>query len=1055
MDGPAAGTGSDVGDRWGRRGLGPLLVAALVAGLLAVGTSPAAAVTLVARGSVEQVFVTGATPGTPVELLAPVGAVIATGTADGQGAFVFRNDVDIVPGAGYRVRQGGTVSPAVTVLDPADHPDQSFYESHELDIAAAGLLQDREVGYQYLETRDGTTLSVNVLPPLDPRLSPPYPVVVDYSGYDPSDPDILSDEPDHRPMLVARAAGYAVVGVNLRGTTCSGGAYDYWETLQGLDGYDVIETVAAQPWAARVGMIGLSFPGISQLFVAATQPPHLAAITPQAVIGDTYRSTLYPGGILNGGFAADWAAARDGDARPAAHGWVRDRIAAGDTQCAANQLLHGQAVSILDRLDPEAFYQAAGDSLAPRTFVNRINVPTYLGVAWQDEQTGGEAANMLDEFTSLGGPGEPPLRAQLMNGAHPEQYTPETYLRILEFLDFYVARRVPGLTGPLRQYANLGFAEIIQAPGVDLPRDRAWPQDFEAALAQYEAERPIRVSFEQGAAGTGNRPCPDDDRLPAPCPSGYPYSAFSLAFESWPPPATAPWRLFLQPDGALAERAPAVPDSSARGADSYRYDGTSGRLGIDAARNLMAPNPGFTWASNPEGTSLSYLTDPLHEDTVMVGTASVDLWLRSTAPDVDLEVDLTEVRPDGRETYIQSGWLRASHRRLGSSSTELLPFHTHLAADAQDLPAGGFVPVRVAVFPFGHVAREGSQLRLTVRSPGGNRVRWRFSNLQYPTDQFVDIAHSAGRPSSIVLPVVPGIDVPTGRPACEALRSQPCRAFVASRAPTGVTATVSAADREVEVAWTPPASRDPVTGYEVEVTPTGETFAVGAREASFAYPSPDPGLRHSFIVRATYADGDGPASTPSLETPAPARFSDVAPASWYARGVDWTTAYAVMAGYPGGVFLPRNVATRAQVALALWNLMGRPAPSAPETYTDVTARAPYSRAVAWMAETGVDTGFPDRTFRPRVSVNRATLAVMLHRVSGALTAGVPEHSYPDVPDGASYGDAADWWQAYGLASGGPVSTAFKPQAIVQRSQLAAWLWNLARTPAAWASGYPF
>ena len=41
--------------------------------------------------------------------------------------------------------------------------------------------------------------------------------------------------------------GYAVVDVNMRGTGCSGGAFDYFEPLQALDGYDVIETVARQP----------------------------------------------------------------------------------------------------------------------------------------------------------------------------------------------------------------------------------------------------------------------------------------------------------------------------------------------------------------------------------------------------------------------------------------------------------------------------------------------------------------------------------------------------------------------------------------------------------------------------------------------------------------------------------------------------------------------------------------------------------------------------------------------------------------------------------------
>lgn len=1048
------------GQRGTARTIGAAMVIVLVTALMELAApAPAGAVALQAQGSVNQVFVTGATPGAPVDLLDGSGAVVASGAADDQGAYVFGNDPGVetpVPaGGGYRVREGATTSAAVAVLDPADHPDQSFYDAQALDIAPAGLTQDPEVGFQYLETRDGTTLSVNVLPPLDPSLSPPYPVVVDYSGYDPSDPDVFSGDPDHRPMFVARAAGFAVVGVNLRGTTCSGGAYSYWETLQGLDGYDVIETVAAQPWAERVGMIGLSFPGISQLFVAATQPPHLAAITPQSVIGDTYRSTLYPGGILNGGFAVDWAAERDGDARPSAHRWVRERIAAGDTECAANQVLHRQAVSILDRLDPHGYYEAAGDSLAPRTFVDRINVPTYLGAAWQDEQTGGEAANLLDDFTGLGGPGEPPMRAQLMNGAHAEQYTPETYLRILEFLDFYVARRVPDVVGPLRQYANVGFAQLIGAPGIDLPPDRAWPSDFDDALAQYEAEPPIRVTFDQGAAGAGGEPCPDGDRSPDPCPVGYPYSAFSVGFDSWPPPQTTPWRLSLQPDGGLGD-VTTVPDGSPRSFDTYRYDGSAGGQGIDADHNLMSTNPGFHWAPNPEGTSLSYLTEPLTQDRVMVGSGSVDLWLRSTAPDVDLEVDLTEVRPDGKETYIQSGWLRASHRHLDASSTDLLPFHTHLAADAEDLPAGQFVPVRVALFPFGHIAREGSRLRLTVKSPGGNRVRWRFSNLEYDEDQYVDIGHSdprpAGMPSAVVLPLVPGVDVPTEPPACEALRSQPCRAFVPSRAATGVTASV--VERHLEVGWTAPETDDPVTGYTVTVQPTGETFPFAAGATSFSYASPEPGTHYSFVVTASFADGDGPASTSSDMAPAGHRFSDVLPSSWFTPGVDWATAYGVLAGYPPDLFKPTKAATRAQVAAALWHLAGRPpATGDGSSYSDVSASARYHAALDWLDDAGIDSGFRDGTFRPRGTITRARLSVWMHQASGALTGSSP-NTYSDVPDGAGYAAAVDWWQAQGLASD-PAAVRFRPRGTVKRSQLAGWLLNLARSEAAWGSPSPW
>lgn len=862
-------------------------------------------------------------------------------------------------------------------------------------------------------------------------------------------------------MFVARAAGYAVVGVNLRGTGCSGGAFSYWEALQGLDGYDVTETVAAQPWAERVVMIGLSYPGIAQLFVAATQPPSLAAISPFSTIADTYRSSLYPGGILNEGHSSWWAAERDAEAEPRHDAWVRNRIDAGDTTCEANQLLHSQYVPILPQLGTERFYEASGDSLAPRTFVDRISVPTFFAQSWQDEQTGSDAVNLLSRFTGLGGPGEPPLRAELLNGAHAEPYTPELYLRLFEFLDLYVARRVPQLVGPLRSFANVGFANLVGVPGVDLPPNRTFPDDYEEALAFYEAEPPVRVNFEHGAAGADGDACPDQDGAPDPCPAGYPYAGFDHQFESWPPPETEATRLYFQPDGALGDAPPVVADDAPRGHTTYRYDGAGGGQMVGATRGFMHPDPGWQWPQYPEHQSSSFVSPPLTEDLAMAGTGSVDLWLRSTAPDVDLEVDLTEVRPDGKETYVQSGWLRASRRALDPTvSTELYPFPTQLAADAAPLPAGAaplpagaFVAARVGIHPFAHVFRVGSRIRITVEAPGGNRPQWGFANLTYPEDQLVDVAHSSVRPSSVVLPVLPTVAVPTGLAPCGSLRSQPCRDFLPSRAPTGVTTAV--VDRQVEVSWTPPATEDAVTGYTVAVAPTGETFPVAASATSFTCPSPDPGTRYSFTVTAGYADGDGPPSTSSDVSPGPAGFSDVRPTSWFSPGVDWTTAYGVLSGFPGGTFKAAEGATRAQVAMALWNLAGRPAAAGDgASYADVPAGARYHAALDWMDDAGIDSAFADRTFRPRATVNRARLAVWMHRASGALAGSVP-NTYDDVPDAAWYAGAVDWWQAHDLGAGGPASAAFKPRATVKRSQLAGWLWNLARTDAAWGTPSPW
>ena len=122
--------------------------------------------------------------------------------------------------------------------------------------------------------------------------SGPTPTLIEYSGYGYADPA----GPQSGISILANLMGFTVVDVNMRGTGCSGGAFDFFEPLQNLDGYDVIETIARQPWVLhnKVGMMGISYGGISQLFTAQTQPPSLAAIAPFSVI-DSDADDALPG----------------------------------------------------------------------------------------------------------------------------------------------------------------------------------------------------------------------------------------------------------------------------------------------------------------------------------------------------------------------------------------------------------------------------------------------------------------------------------------------------------------------------------------------------------------------------------------------------------------------------------------------------------------------------------------------------------------------------------------------------------------------------------------
>ena len=63
-------------------------------------------------------------------------------------------------------------------------------------------------------------------------------------------------------------------------------------------------------------------------------------------------------------------------------------------------------------------------------------------------------------------------------------------------------------------------------------------------------------------------------------------------------------------------------------------------------------------------------------------------------------------------------------------------------------------------------------------SPNGTQPIWSFGETEPSGTSTVSIAFSKKMPSSVVLPVVPGVNVPTGYPACPSLRNEPCRPYV-------------------------------------------------------------------------------------------------------------------------------------------------------------------------------------------------------------------------------------------------------------------------------------
>ncbi len=771
----------------------PISVMCAFAALAASLVTAASASAFTAQGSAEQVYATGLAPNAQGSLLNSSGATVYTQNADALGGLLFRN---VTPGTGYRVRltSTGEASGPITVHSDAAAPwDPGIYNQSIPDN-----------GYTYLTTRDGTQLAIDVHSPtspagepglpsifhfptlpqtglITPDYTPPYPTLIEYSGYGYANPA----GPENGIAVLANLMGFAVVDVNMRGTGCSGGAYDFFETLQNLDGYDVIETIAHQPWVLgnKVGMLGISYGAISQLFTAQTQPAGLEAIAPLSTI-DATASTLYPGGTLNTGFAVAWAEQRQQNAEPASPGhgqaWAATRIEEGDQTCAGNQDLHGEAANLMAKIHENATYNpSVADPLDPVSFVNKIKVPTFMACQWEDEQTGGHCADLAQHFT-----GTTRKWFTFTNGAHVDSLDPYTYDRLYDFLELYVAHQAPILDAAVvHAVAPVIYQEAMGLPKTDvvtLPPDPIQLQPtYESALSAFEALPEIRVLFDNGA---GTSPTGSTT-------AGDPYPGFEQSFSEFPIPGTTARSWYFGPDGALNEQQP-----TAQGVDSYTSNANATPL-TDYSTNTgsgglwgNASQWEWNWAQPPAGSAVSYVSAPLTTNATAIGGGAVHLWVESSTPDVDLQATVSEVRPDGNETFVQNGWIRASERKLATNAnnmfkqtpTLLQPIPTFLASDVQPMPANQFVPVVIPLYFEGHVYRAGSRIRVTISAPNGTQPVWAFGQTQPAgTTATESIAFSPSMPSSLILPIVPGVTVPTGLPACPSLRNEPCRPYQA------------------------------------------------------------------------------------------------------------------------------------------------------------------------------------------------------------------------------------------------------------------------------------
>lgn len=137
---------------------------------------------------------------------------------------------------------------------------------------------------------------------------------------------------------------------------------------------------------------------------------------------------------------------------------------------------------------------------------------------------------------------------------------------------------------------------------------------------------------------------------------------------------------------------------------------------------------------------------------------------------------VTEVRPSlSQEEYVTSGFLRSSNQVDPSDSTKLFTDPSYLAKDARELSPSSYRLVKIPIDPVVHTFRAGTELRVVISAPGGDRPSWEFDTLDNGQSATVGLDGVAG--SSLEVDLVQNVHNTHVLPACGTLRGEPCRTY--------------------------------------------------------------------------------------------------------------------------------------------------------------------------------------------------------------------------------------------------------------------------------------
>jgi uncharacterized protein len=463
------------------------------------------------------------------------------------------------------------------------------------------------------------------------------------------------DEPDgcscDNPSDFA-ARGFVFATVDVRGTGGSQGNLDgnYFSPREARDGYDLVEYLGTQPWST--GKVGMD--GGSYVGIVQYKTAELDPPHLAAIAPDEALADIYNDAYAPGGIMS---LSFDGQyiAVQGGPGLLTpntDPSMLPGTISAKEQQATGNQVwfDYLENPLDDAFYQLRN----PITEVSKITVPVFVEDGWRDAFEAGD----IRMFQAL-----------------EERPAAPTYLNL----------------GPCTHKGCGGeFAPTTNPPNQDNVEAQEIEFDQRYLMGMNVPELPRVRLYNQQA----------DEYIDT---------------SAWPPPQASFEREYLDGGSPIAAGTLApVPVRATSSADYLTNPAAGFSMSLDEQGTVAASPYVPTDQQLEENQGLTWRTPALTAPLTLAGPIALHLVAASTATDTDWFAKISDVAPDGVESIVAEGQLRASLRTLAPGSTADEPLEN--LDDPKPITPGKFYDYEIAIAPTAYTFAKGDQLQIRLTS---------------------------------------------------------------------------------------------------------------------------------------------------------------------------------------------------------------------------------------------------------------------------------------------------------------------------------------------------